>query len=174
MAGTCFQSTRWDFPDLSSPLSDLPLLGDPPTHVLTHSLLSVLFKKQTIQANCVSWLPGKAPPKQEHVAEEWPWEGLLTAGPGSRGARSLGSDPGQPGPPLSDWERAQGGRISTVSWARASSCRCRVEPAPFRVPTGGSGARCRQRAQNDQSSSHSSTAWPRGRWDLRAHSCHRG
>lgn len=46
-AGTCPESTDSDFPDLSSPLSDLPLLGHPSRpHFLTHSLLSFLFKNK--------------------------------------------------------------------------------------------------------------------------------
>lgn len=37
-AGTCSESTCLDFPDLSSPLSDLPLLTDSPRHPPTHTL----------------------------------------------------------------------------------------------------------------------------------------
>lgn len=58
-AGTCFQSPCLDFPDLSSPLSDLPLLTYfPPPHTHFSYSLSpfISVQKQIIQAKCVSWL----------------------------------------------------------------------------------------------------------------------
>lgn len=52
-AGTCPESTYLDFPDLSSPRSDLPLLDHCPPypHFLTHSLLSFLLKNKDSRPN---------------------------------------------------------------------------------------------------------------------------
>lgn len=69
IAGTCFQSTCLDFPDLSSPFSDLSLLCNPHLLPLSYSLSPFIpVQKQIMEAKCVSWLPGKASLKQEHKA----------------------------------------------------------------------------------------------------------
>lgn len=107
-AGTCPESTYLDFPDLSSPHSDLPLLDHcPPPPPLSYSLSPFIpAQKQGLQAKCVSWLLGKALslPRGRHErvrvhAGEWRWGGLVTKGPRPRGAglggaetRSLGND----------------------------------------------------------------------------------
>lgn len=95
-AGTGFERTRLDFPDLSSPLSDLPLLTyslHPPTHTLSYSLSPFIpVQKQIIQAKCVSWLLEKvlcsmncAVVTLQQGVGWWRWEGLLTAEQRSRG-----------------------------------------------------------------------------------------
>ena len=88
------------------------------------------------------------------MAEEGPWEGLLTAEPRSRGAGALGNDPGQRGPRTLRLGTGPGwgGGASLVSWARDAAhsrvVTASIKPAPLRVPAVGSrapGGKCAQK-----------------------------
>lgn len=121
IAGTCFQSTCLDFPDLSSPLSDLPLLCNPHLLPLSYSLSPFIpVQKQIMEAKCVSWLPGKASLQQEregggggllsasHVISAWSW---------GRGGAEI-----------------EGARIEALRWGHWTMARASSRSHPNRGP----------------------------------------